>query len=1138
MGTRLPVFLYLTVFCIFSAGCLGQQISSRPLITQPVIESQLTTLKGNTHPLAQPKYDVGTAPPDLPMNRMLLVLKRSPEQEHALRALLDDQQDKTSPHYHKWLTPDEFGNQFGPADQDIQTVTGWLQSHGFAVNRIAHGRSVIEFSGTEAQIEEAFHTAIHKYAVNGEEHWANASDPQIPTALTPVISGIWSLHNFRKKPQLKILDQKITAKYRPGSRPEFTSGTLHALAPADFYKIYNVNPLVMGRANISIVARSNIDPQDPLYFHYWTYDQATGPTVILNGPDPGALGGGDEVEADLDATWANAVAPTQGVFLIVSASTNSTDGVDLSEEYIIDHNFGDVMSESFGDCEANYTNSEATGISTLAEQAAAQGITYVVASGDSGAEGCDNPNTETIATHPVSVNVLASTPYTVAVGGTMFNEHGQPNTYWGSTDPVTLGSALAYIPENVWNESCTTAQCGKNAGIWAGGGGTSSFFSRPSWQAGVSGIPNDNLRHLPDVAFTAAAHDPYLLCVQGSCVPDAQGLIHFYGISGTSAATPAFAGIMSMVAAAEGSRLGQPNYVLYKLAANENLGQCNASSTTSTPASSCIFHDVTAGNNAVPGEVGYSSSTAMYQSGTGYDLATGLGSVNAANLISQWNTISFSPTSTTFSISPTTAVHGSPLGVSGTVTSNSGTGIPTGPVWLVQTGYPHGNLVGDSTADIFTLDPTGSFTGVSHLLPGGTYQVNAHYAGDGTYAGSDSSPLVQITIQPESTTTTFSVLTTNSTGNLVPFTGGPYGTPVYLQAHLSWASGYGAPSSYVNFWDKNNGIASVYLDSHGNGTTTALTQIPAGTHSITAGYYGDNSLNTSVDLTPVNFTIAQVLTKTTLNSQQTAHSFVLTAIISASSIGSPATGLVTFSSGGTTLGTVPLASGSTSNGTSQATASFDATQLPAGQYSVVASYPGDANYAASSSAVMTLNLVADFALSNGGISSQTVSAGTTAQYINDLAVTPFFGFPSAVNVSCTSSAPQTNCTVNPSSYPLSSGAGVGTVSVTTTPRTAAEITWPLSRPPFRLIGIGIMSLFVMTLITVPSHRRRSHFSVFLSVVFLVMLLGTTLVGCGGGNTTGNNGGGQTGTPAGTYTVTVTGLSGTVSHTTTFSLIVQ
>lgn len=1140
MGTRLPGFFCLVVlFGFLSIFSVGQQLAPRPLITQPLDEFQLTTLKGNTHPLAQAQFDVGAASPDMPLNRMLLVLKRSPEQERALHTLLDNQQDKASPNYRKWLTPAEFGAQFGPADQDLQVVTAWLQSHGFAVNRVSRGRTIIEFSGTEAQVEAALHTSIHKYVVHGEEHWANASDPQIPSALSPVVAGIWTLHTFRKQPQLKILDHKIAAKVRPGSRPEFTSGTQHALAPTDFYKIYNVNPLVQGRANISIVARSNIDPQDPLYFHYWTYDQASGPTVILNGPDPGNLGGGEEVEADLDVTWSNAVAPTQGVFLVVSASTNTTDGVDLSEEYIVDNNLGDVMSESFGDCEANYTSSEAAGVSALAEQAAAQGITYIVASGDSGAEGCDNPNAVTIATHPVSVNLLASTPYNVAVGGTMFNEHGQGSAYWGTTDPTTLGSALSYIPENVWNQSCTAAQCGKNAGIWAGGGGASEFFSKPSWQAGVTGIPNDNLRHLPDVALTAASHDPYLLCVEGSCVPDAQGNFYFYGVGGTSAAAPAFAGIMSMVAAAAGSRLGQPNYVLYRLAADQNLGQCNGSSISSQPASSCIFHDITAGNNAVPGEAGYGSPSAMYQSGSGYDQATGLGSVNAANLISQWNTVTFNPTSTTFSISPKTAVHGSPLSVSGTVTPNSGTGIPTGPVWLVQTGYPHGNLVGDSTADIFTLDSTGSFTGVSHLLPGGTYQVNAHYAGDGTYAGSDSSPLIQVTIQPESTTLTFSVLTADSGGNLIPFTGGPYGTPVYLQAHLSWGSGYGAPSSYVNFWDKNNGISSVYLDAHGNGTTQALTQIPTGSHSITAGYYGDNSLSNSVDLTPVNFTINQLATTTTLSSQQTQQSLTLTATVSASGTASPATGSVTFTSGGSTLATVSLSNGTSSNGANQAIATFDATQLPPGQYSVVASYQGDTNYSASNSSPIALNLAADFALANRGASSQTVAAGSTAQYINDLAVTPFFGFSSTVSVSCTTSAPEANCSATPSSYALGSGAGVGTVSVTTAPHAMAKISWPASRSSYQPILAGVMSMFVLTLVPVPVRGRRPRFrSTFLPLFLLTMLLGIGLVGCGGGTTGGNSSGGQAGTPAGTYTVTVTGVSGTVSHTTNFTLVVQ
>ena len=161
-------------------------------------------LKGNVHPLARPQFDVALAPPNLPMDRMLLVLKRSPEQQTALLKLLDDQQDKTSASYHKWLTPEQFGQQFGPADADIQAVTSWLQSHGFQVARVAKGRTMIEFSGTAAQVQEAFHTAIHKYVVNGESHWANANDPEIPAALAPVVAGVHSLHNFYAKPQLVL----------------------------------------------------------------------------------------------------------------------------------------------------------------------------------------------------------------------------------------------------------------------------------------------------------------------------------------------------------------------------------------------------------------------------------------------------------------------------------------------------------------------------------------------------------------------------------------------------------------------------------------------------------------------------------------------------------------------------------------------------------------------------------------------------------------------------------------------------------------------------------------------------------------------------------------------------------------------
>lgn len=216
---RLFVLLCFGLFASFLAPIetAAQTNPPQPRIAAPIDEAQRTVLKGNTHPLALPQYDRGAAPANLAMNRMLLVLKRSPEQEAALRKLLDDQQDRSSASYHQWLTPDEFGRQFGPADQDMQVITSWVESHGFQINSVSKGRTVIEFSGSAAEVQEAFHTAIHKFTVKGEDHWANASDPQIPTALTPVVAGVHTLHNFYKKPQIHLSEQKIAAKFLPGA---------------------------------------------------------------------------------------------------------------------------------------------------------------------------------------------------------------------------------------------------------------------------------------------------------------------------------------------------------------------------------------------------------------------------------------------------------------------------------------------------------------------------------------------------------------------------------------------------------------------------------------------------------------------------------------------------------------------------------------------------------------------------------------------------------------------------------------------------------------------------------------------------------------------------------------------------------
>ena len=765
--SRKRLFRLASLTAVLCASSVAQQSNqvrplqpSLPLITQPVDESRTTVLKGNTHPLARPEFDLGTAAATLPMQRMLLVLKRSPRQESALRMLLDNQQDKASANYHKWLTPDEFGRQFGPTDGDLQTIKSWLQSHGFQVGS-TRGRAVMEFSGSASQVRETFHTAIHNYVVNGEQHWANASDPSIPTALVPAVAGVATLHNFIKKPALHFSQQPVPAKLVPGKKPQVTfpaqngQPLTHALAPQDFATIYNAIPTyntnitgqgviigVIGRSNLYPGSAGNSPGEDVATFQGNAFNLCcavfTSSNIWLNGPDPGDLGGGEEAEATLDSSWSGAVAPTANVNLIVSATTNTTDGIDLSELYIVENNIADIMTESFGSCELLATDAQLAFAYTLAEQAAAQGITYIVSAGDNGAEGCDDPSTPP-ASNPVSVNLLASTPFNVAVGGTMFNENGQDSKYWGSEPPVAE-SAISYIPENVWNESSATA------GLWSGSGGASAGniqaggatkgIAKPSWQAGVIGIPGDNVRDVPDVSLSAGQHDAYLICLEGSCIPDSKGYIYLYLVGGTSASAPSFAGIMALVDQQMallnpglGPRQGQPNYALYRLAAAQNAypSQCDGSSTTVSPAAACIFNDVTVGNNAVPGEVNYSLPTADYQAGAGYDLATGLGSVNVANLVSQWNTVLFSPTLTTITFSPSTIVHGDKVNITITVAPSSGTGIPTGDVALL------GSERGATEVGLFNLTG-GVAASTTNSLPGGTYSLFASYGGDATFA--------------------------------------------------------------------------------------------------------------------------------------------------------------------------------------------------------------------------------------------------------------------------------------------------------------------------------------------------------------------------------------------------------------------
>jgi hypothetical protein len=1130
-------FLLLAV-----SGAFAQNPAPESRITQAVDSGNLTLLKGNVYSLARPEFDRGVAPSSLPMERMTLVLRPSPEQAAALARLLDEQQDQSSPNYHKWLTPVQFGQQFGASEQDIQTITSWLQSQGFQVNHVANGRNLIEFSGTAGQVQEAFHTAIHKYSVptatGNEEHWANAADPQIPTALASVVVGVATLHNFLKAPQHILSTQKFPFSRKPGLAPEFTgvnenNQPVHAVTPGDLAIIYNANPLYAASPAINgtgstnaVVARSNVILQDVIEFRSNFGLGGFTPQIVLNGPDPGDLGGGEEVEAVLDISYSGALAPQSTVKFVVSASTNTADGVDLSEMFIIDQNLGDVMTESFGGCEEGATAAEAAGISNLAQQAAAQGITYLVSTGDSGSAGCDNPSSP-VATHGVSVNILASTPYTVGVGGTMFNEGANAATYWNATNTASLASAISYIPENAWNESCSGSSCGSaTPNLAAGGGGVSILFPKPSWQSGVAGIPTTPaplMRNLPDVSLTSAGHDAYLICLEGSCE---QG--EFEGVAGTSASVQAFGGIMALVRQKIGARVGQADYVFYKLAATETLANCNGSKATPVPSTNCIFYDTTVGSNAVPG-----ITNGDYPTTVGYDRATGLGSVNITNLVNQWSSVNFAPSITTLTVTPTTFTHGAAATFNITVAPQTGT--PSFNNELAS-------LLSSTGADIDDplLSSTGTASGTANNIPGGSTTLTAHYPGNGTLGSSDSAP-VSVTVAPEQSTTTLSVL--NSSGTL--FTGGTFGTPVTLNATVAGKSGFGVPTDAVVFNDNGTAIENpVALNSTGTASTGAGNYFPAvGSHAISANYLGDASFLPSASST-ISFAVTKDPTTLGVQSSQPTiapgASITLTATIVTTSQNGFPSGSVTFFSGTTSLGTAPV-TGTVQGNLNNGFATLSTTNLPNGTDSITAQYTGDSDFVNSTSPAITVNvtLQPDFTVSASPSPISVTSPGQSA--MTTVTVAGSNGFSGVTSFACSGLPSESACVF---SMPTVSGSGTTILTVTTTAPSSVVPSgddfksWRTTGNSLRVVIFCVGLL----LLSVQLRRRRLNL-VGGGVVMLAILIG--LAACGGGSSHVTPPPTNPGTPmvqnqiiTVTATSAATATTTAITHTTTFTLNVN
>ncbi len=652
-------FFFLTAIigiCWSQPSIAQSQLKDR--VVQAVDTSQVTALKGNVHPLARLQFDQGRVEPSMPM-RLTIAFKMSPAQQADLDALLASQQDRGSPDYQRWLTPEQFGSRFGLSQADLNKVTAWMEGQGFQVEGVPASRNQITFRGTAQQVESALHTEMHRYLVNGRARYANADDPAVPAALMDAVLSIRGLDNFQLKPRAM---RKVS--------PRFTSGQTgnHFIAPGDFATIYDVAPLYTSAhgtttgfgQNIVVVGQSDVALSDIEAFRNNSGLPANDPRKIFVTVNPG-MQQGDIDEANLDVEWAGAAAPMATVIFIVGDPVNG-DGVFDALRYAITTSPppAPIISTSYGACEADFAPSDISFLQSLAQQANVQGITILAPSGDSGAADCDNnsdPNNPvTASTLGLAVDLPGSLPSVTSIGGTEFGEGADTaGAFWANPACVRLGtcsvtpgpdvaptSARSYIiPEGAWNDTSGTL------GLTAGGGGASSVIPKPAWQAGT-GVPNDGARDVPDISFSASpVHDTYLICSENfnsttnafspTC-PTSGSFRNTDGsltaVGGTSVGPPAFAGIVALINQATGHSTGSGNIntVLYPLAART---------------SAAAFHDITTGSNQVPfsatcaptNQIGYSATA-------GYDLATGLGSIDALNLVTNWTTVTPASTAT------------------------------------------------------------------------------------------------------------------------------------------------------------------------------------------------------------------------------------------------------------------------------------------------------------------------------------------------------------------------------------------------------------------------------------------------------------------------------------------------------------
>ncbi|HTQ85307.1 MAG TPA: protease pro-enzyme activation domain-containing protein [Candidatus Solibacter sp.] len=654
-----------------------------------VDEGKRVVLRGNTRPEANAKNDRGAVSDNVRFEHMLLLLQRPPEVEQALVHYIDTLNDKNSPNYHLWLTAAEYGKKYGVAQEDVDTVTEWLGSKGLTVNKVYTNRVVIDFSGTAGQIHSAFGTSIHHLSVGGEHHVANMSDPQIPEALAPIVKGVFALHDFKP-----FAFHKAAADFTFAGCTGVTGpGKCYAVTPQDNQTIYNLTPLyaagISGRGQ-TIVLLEDTDLYSIADWNTYrkifglarTYPYGTLAQIHPDCPAPGA--NGDDGEAAIDVEVASAIAPNAAIQLVACPSGDFTFGGLIAMQNMINDSATPpaIVSMSYGLCEATSGTAGNAGFYTTFQQAAAEGVSVFVSSGDELSSTCSNLFGIAEAVPGLGVTGWGETPYNVSVGGTDFADTFMHATsqYWNATNAANYGSAKSYIPETPWNDSCanllitsyvagpaavpygSTGFCNVTAGRpflspAGGSGGPSNCASgtggvnqsnqvivfgscqgypKPSWQA-IYGNPADGVRDIPDISMFAAnglwGHyevvcwsDPNF--TSGGSKPCTGAPNTWSGFGGTSVSAPTMAAVQALVNQKTGQRWGNPNPIYYQMAnaqfgADGSLAAACNSSAAGGPAAGCVFNDVTLGDiDVVCRSNGTITSNCYKPSGTNGVLST------------------------------------------------------------------------------------------------------------------------------------------------------------------------------------------------------------------------------------------------------------------------------------------------------------------------------------------------------------------------------------------------------------------------------------------------------------------------------------------------------------------------------------